>query len=75
MVFQKLKEIILEEFLDEDDIVELDSSFAVDFGLDEIDIADLCMSVEDEFGIEVTWEASEKLETVGDLVKYIEENL
>ena len=75
MVFQKLKEIILDEFLNEDDVVELDSSFAVDFGLDEIDIADLCMSVEDEFGIEVTWEASEKFETVGDLVKYIEENL
>ena len=75
MVFEKLKEIILDEFLDDGSIVTLDSSFAADFSWDELDVADLCMSVEDEFGIEVTWEASENIKTVGDLVKYIEENL
>ena len=39
-----------------------------------LDLVDLVMSVEDEFGVEVPEEAVENLKTVGDVVRFIEEN-
>ena len=47
----------------------------MDFGFDELDLADLSMDVEDVFEIEITEEDLERIRTVGDLVKFIEENI
>lgn len=75
MVFEKLKNIICDYFeIDEDEFVP-EASLVADFGLDELDIADLAMDVEDNFEMELPDEALEKIVTVGDLVKYIEENI
>ena len=74
MIFQKLKEIICDEFELEAIDVELDSDLLMDLDLDELDLVDLSMSIEDEFEIEVTSEASESFKTVSDIVKYIENN-
>ncbi len=75
MVFEKLKRIILEyiEIDDEDFVAEL--SFVEDLGFDELDMADLTMDVEDGFGIELSDESLEAIKTIGDLVKFIEENI
>ncbi len=74
MVFEKLKNIICDYFeIDENEFVS-EASLVADFGLDELDLADLAMDVEDNFEIELSDEALEKIVTVGDLVKYIEEN-
>lgn len=74
MTFEKIKRIFCEEFeIDEADIT-LDSVIRDDFWIDEIDIYDLVMSVEDEFNKELPDEALERIITVGDLVKFIEEN-
>ncbi len=74
MVFNKLKSIISEEFdIDVEDIT-LESSFLNDFGFDELDMYDLVMSCEDAFDKEIPDEALQKIVTVGDLVKFIEEN-
>ena len=75
MVFEKLKEIICEYIEIEDNEFVAELSFVEDFGFDELDMADLSMDVEDAFEIEVTEEALEQLETVGDLVKFIENNI
>lgn len=74
MVFEKLKEIICDYFEIEEDEFTLEASFLMDFGFDELDMADLSMDVEDAFEIEVTEEVLEKIKTVGDLVKFIENN-
>ena len=75
MVFEKLKRIILEyiEIDDEDFVAEL--SFVEDLGFDELDMADLTMDVEDDFGIELSDESLEAIKTIGDLVKFIENNI
>lgn len=75
MVFEKLKNIICDYFeIDEDEFVP-EASLVSDFGLDELDLADLSMDVEDNFEIELSDETLEKIVTVDDLVKYIEENI
>ncbi len=74
MVFNKIKQILCEEFeIDENEVV-MDADLTADLDIDEIDIYDLVMSVEDEFQMELPDEALEKISTVGDLVKFIEEN-
>ena len=75
MVFEELKKIILEyiEIDDEDFVAGL--SFVADLGFDELDMADLTMDVEDSFGIELSDESLEAIKTIGDLVKFVEENI
>ncbi len=76
MSLEKIKHILCEEFeIDEQDI-SLDASIYEDLGLDsETDIYDLVMSVEDTFEIELPDEDLEEIETVGDLVKFIESKI
>ncbi len=75
MVFEKLKRIICDYFEIDDDEFVSDASLTDDFGLDELDLADLSMDVEDNFEVELSEEALENIATVGDLVKFIEENM
>lgn len=76
MVFEKLKEIICDEFELEEEYVTPEADFMSDLGADSIDLVDLSMTVEDFFEVEMPFddEELEKLRTVGDLVKYIENN-
>lgn len=72
MVYEKIKQIICEEFeIDEND-VNLDTLLEDDLGFDELDLADLCMSLEDVFDREISDEDLEKISTVGDLVNHLE---
>ena len=72
MPYEKIKQIICEEFeIDEDDI-SLDTDLVADLGFDERDIADLCMSLEDAFEKEISDEDLQDIETVGDFVKHLE---
>ena len=74
MPYEKIKQIICEEFEIDDADVTLDASIAEALGLVDTDLYDLVMSVEDTFEMELPDEALEEIVTVGDLVKYIEEN-
>ena len=49
------------------------TSFTEDMGADSLDIVELVMAFEEEFGVEVPDEDAEKLQTVGDVIKYIED--
>ena len=73
-MFEKVKEMISEFFEIEADEITLSTDFAMDLGFDEIDMADLVMDAEDTFNMELPDEYLEKIKTVGDLVKFIEEN-
>lgn len=74
MVFERIREIICDQLDLEEDKVTMDSDIIEDFDADSLDIVDLVMSFEDEFGLEVPDEQIEAFHTVGDIVRYIEEN-
>lgn len=75
MVLEKVKAILSEQFDVEEDSITADTSIADDLGADSLDVVDLLMSIEDEFEIEVPDEEIDSIKTVGELVKYIEDNV
>lgn len=74
MVFDKVKEIIVEQLDVDADKVTSGSNIQDDLGADSLDVVDLVMSLEEEFDVEIPDEAVENIKTVGDIVKYIEDN-
>ncbi len=68
---ERLKEIILKQFGEGEKPVTLESSFVNDLGADSLDIVELVMELEDEFDVNIPDEDAEKIQTVGDAVKYI----
>ena len=74
MVFERIREIICDQLDLEEDKVTMDSDIMEDFEADSLDVVDLVMSLDDEFGLEVPDDQIENFRTVGDVVRYIEEN-
>lgn len=74
MVFEKVREILMEQLDVEEEAVTMDASIANDLGADSLDIVDLVMSLEEEFDCEIPDEEIENMKTVGDVVRYIEEH-
>lgn len=74
MVFERIREIICDQLDLEEDKVTMDSDIMEDLEADSLDVVDLVMSIEDEFGLEVPDDQIENFRTVGDVVRYIEEN-
>ena len=72
MVFDKIKDIIVEQLDVEEDAVTMEASIAEDLGADSLDVVDLVMSIEESFDVEIPDEEVENIKTVGDIVKYIE---
>lgn len=75
MVFDKVKKIIVDQLDVEEDKVTEAASITDDLGADSLDIVDLVMSFEEEFDIEIPDDQVEKIKTVGDIVKFIEEKV
>ena len=75
MVFEKIKEIIVEQFEVEEDVVTMETTVADDLGADSLDIVEVRMSIEDEFDVEIPDEEIENIKSVGDLVNYIEAHM
>jgi acyl carrier protein len=69
----KVKDIIVEQLGVNPEQVTAGASFIGDLGADSLDTVELVMAFEDEFGVEVPDEDAEKLQTVSDVVKYIED--
>lgn len=74
MVFEKVQAILSEQLDIDSSEITMDSALLEDLGADSLDVVDLVMSIEDEFNLEVSDEALEEMTTVGDAVRYIEEN-
>ena len=69
----KVREIIVNELGVEAEKVTPEASFVEDLGADSLDTVELVMAFEEEFGMEIPDEDAEQLQTVGDAIKYIEE--
>ena len=67
----KVIKIVAEKLNIEDKNVSAASRFQEDLGADSLDIVELLMEIEEEFGVSISDEESEKLKTVGDAVKFI----
>ncbi|MPN49971.1 Acyl carrier protein [bioreactor metagenome] len=76
MIFQKLKQLISEQFGVESDTITMDTTFSDDLGADSLDIVEFSMALEEEFGIEeLSEEEIASISTVGDLVHFLQNKL
>jgi len=73
--FTKVKKIVAENLSVKEDTITEKSSFVDDLGADSLDQVELVMSFEEEFNCEIPDEIAEKILTVGDAVKHIQERL
>lgn len=72
-ISEKVKSIVAEQLGVKLEEVKEDAKFIDDLGADSLDTVELVMALEEEFGAEIPDEDAEKLQTVGDAIKYVEE--
>ena len=72
--FERIRELLAEQLDIDEDKITMDSDILEDFEADSLDVVDMVMTLEDEFGVEVPDEQIENFHTVGDVVRYVEEN-
>lgn len=72
-MFEKIREIIVEELSVEDDEITLDTSFKEDLGADSLDLFELIMALEEEYDLEIPVDDLSGLETVGDVINFLKE--
>ena len=71
-ISQKVKKMVAEHLGVEEDKVSDESNFIDDLGADSLDTVELVMAFEEEFGSEISDSEAEKILTVGDAIKFIE---
>ena len=72
--FERDQKIICEQLEIDSHLVTEDASISGDLGADSLDLVDLSMSIEEEFNLEVPDDVLDHVRTVGDIVKFIEDN-
>lgn len=75
MTFDKVKDIIIEQLQADGAAITMDTHLMKDLEADSLDAVEIIMAIEDEFDIEVPDEEAEKFQSVGDIVKYVEEQI
>ncbi len=70
-IFEKVKEITVEQLSVEASAVSMESTFVDDLGADSLDIVELIMAFEEEFDVEIPDDEAEKIRTVTDAVELI----
>ncbi len=74
-VEKRVIDIIVEQLKVSPEEVTLEASFIDDLGADSLDLVELIMAMEEEFGLEISDEDAEKIQTVQDAVNYISEHM
>lgn len=73
-VAQRVKKIVVEHLGVDEAKVSEGASFIDDLGADSLDTVELVMAFEEEFSVEIPDDAAEKIQTVGDAIKFIQDN-
>lgn len=71
-MFDDVKAVVVEQLNVNEGEVKPESKFVDDLGADSLDVVELVMALEEKFEIEIPDEEAEKIQTVGDVVAYIE---
>ncbi len=74
-VFDRVKGIVVDQLGVAEEEVKPEASFVDDLGADSLDVVELVMALEEEFGVEIPDEDAEKIATVAEAVKYIEQHV
>lgn len=69
---ERVKKIVADHLGVDEANVNKDATFKEDLGADSLDVVELVMELEDEFDLEISDEEAEKIQTVGDVINYIE---
>lgn len=75
MTFEKVREIIVEQLSVYESMVTMDTNLMKDLEADSLDAVEIIMAIEEEFDLEIPDEEAEKFKMVGDLVKYVDNNI
>ncbi len=75
MVFEKIREIIVDQLAVDESMVTMETNLMKDLEADSLDAVEIIMGIEEEFEIEIPDEEAEKIQLVGDLVKFVEEQI
>ena len=75
MVFERIRQILMDQLDLDEAKITMESDIVDDLEADSLDVVDLVMTIEDEYGLEVPDDQIEGFRTVGDVVKYIEDNI
>ncbi len=70
-MFEKFKELLIDEFQVEEDKITLDAELSGDLAINSIELAELILRCEETFGIDIQEEEMHKFVTVGDVVDYL----
>ena len=70
----RIKEIVVEQLGVKPEQITPEAKFIEDLGADSLDTVELVMALEEEFGNEIPDENAEKLTSVGDVIRFIEES-
>lgn len=71
-MLERIKEIVAENLGAEVENLTNETSFKEDLGADSLDLMEMVMALEDEYSVEIPTEDLEQIETIGDVVAYIE---
>ena len=72
-LFEQVKDVIVRELSVPESWVTESATFEGDLKADSLDVVELVMALEDEFEVDIPEEDAQKIQTVGDAVRYLEE--
>lgn len=75
LVFEKLSELVANQFGVDKDVITRQTSFVDDLNADSVDLVELLMSIEDEFDYDTGDMDLESIKTVGEAEDLIKENI
>ncbi len=71
---ERVRDLVVDQLGVSEDQVNSQASFIDDLGADSLDTVELVMAFEEEFGIDIPDDDAEKMSSVGDAIRYLEEN-